>query len=81
MNMKYILSIVLAWFLALSSVAQDKQDELIFKAMNDEMERSLEQLKLPNAHAPICDVGSFGIRNFRSGNSLDDVRLDSDVLG
>lgn len=33
--MKYILSIVLAWFLALSSVAQDKQDELIFKAMND----------------------------------------------
>ena len=37
--MKYILSIVLAWFLALSSEAQDKQDERRFKAMNDEMER------------------------------------------
>ena len=72
--MKYILSIVLFWSLALSSMAQDKQDELIFKAMNDEMERSLEQLKLPNAEPPFYLAYTLGrTRQFAVSGALGSV--------
>ena len=37
--MKYILSIILFFLLAGSLTAQNKQDQVIFKAMQDEMQR------------------------------------------
>ena len=45
--MKYILSIILFFLLAGSLFAQNEQDQVIFKAMQDEMQRSKDQLMLP----------------------------------
>ena len=50
--MKYILSIILFFLLAGSLSAQNEQDQVIFKAMQDEMQRSKEQLMLPGMQKP-----------------------------
>ena len=50
--MKYILSIILFFLLAGSLFAQNEQDQVIFKAMQDEMQRSKDQLMLPGMQKP-----------------------------
>ena len=50
--MKYILSLFVFFLLAGSVIAQNEQDQVIFKAMQDEMQRSKEQLMLPGMQAP-----------------------------
>lgn len=58
--MKYILSIILFFLLAGSLSAQNEQDQVIFKAMQDEMQRSKEQLMLPGYAETILLVLYFG---------------------
>ena len=50
--MKYILSIILFFLLVGSLSAQNEQDQVIFKAMQDEMQRSKDQLMLPGMQKP-----------------------------
>ena len=53
MKMKYILSAVLSVFISLSLFAQkNEQDEIIFKAMQDELQRTREQLHLQGTPPP-----------------------------
>lgn len=50
--MKYILSVLLFFLLVGPIAAQNDQDKVIFKAMQDEMQRSKEQLVLPGMQKP-----------------------------
>ncbi|WP_065218937.1 MULTISPECIES: metallopeptidase TldD-related protein [Butyricimonas] len=50
--MKYILSILLFFLLVAPLAAQNDQDRVIFKAMQDEMQRNKEQLVLPGMQKP-----------------------------
>ena len=50
--MQYILSILLIFILVVPTKAQDGQDEIIFKAMEDEMQRTREQLQIPGIPTP-----------------------------
>lgn len=51
--MRYILAILLVLFLFFTSVAQDKeQDEIVFRAMNDELQRTCGQLRLQDFPTP-----------------------------
>lgn len=50
--MKYILSILLFFLLVAPLAAQNDQDRVIFKAMQDEMRRNKEQLVLPGMQKP-----------------------------
>ena len=51
--MKYILSIILFFLLAGSLYTREnEQDQVIFKAMQDEMQRSKDQLMLPGMQKP-----------------------------
>lgn len=50
--MKYILSILLFFLLVAPLAAQNDQDQVIFKAMQDEMQRNKEQLMLPGMQHP-----------------------------
>ena len=50
--MKYILSILLFFLLVAPLAAQNDQDRVIFKAMQDEMQRNKEQLVLPGMQRP-----------------------------
>lgn len=59
MKMKYILSIILFFLLADHYPAQNEQDQVIFKAMQDEMQRSKEQLMLPGMQKPYLFVLYF----------------------
>lgn len=50
--MKYILSLLLFFLLVGPLAAQNDQDQVIFKAMQDEMQRSKDQLMLPGMEKP-----------------------------
>ena len=50
--MRYILSIILVFILVSPTRAQDNQDEIIFKAMGDEMLRTREQLQIQGIPTP-----------------------------
>ena len=68
--MKHIfLAIIL--LLAIPSYAQDPNDSVIFNAMNDEMERNIERLSLPNESSPFFISYTLGrYRQFTIQGSL-----------
>src|SRR5674476_417154 len=57
-NLKYIL--ISAFFLHIfGSTAQNASDEIVFKALNDEMARSLSSLKLDKYNPPFLIASSL----------------------
>jgi len=50
--MRYILAILLFFVLIVPSTAQHEADKLIFKAMQDEMNRNKQEIVLPNMQRP-----------------------------
>ena len=58
--MKYILSLLLFFLLLGPVVAQSEQDQVIFKAMQDELQRNKENLALPGMDKPFYLSYSLG---------------------
>ncbi len=58
--MKYILSLLLFFLLLGPVVAQSEQDQVIFKAMQDELQRNKENLVLPGMDKPFYLSFSLG---------------------
>lgn len=56
----YILSLLLFFLLAGTTFAQSEQDEVVFKAMQDELQRNKEQLALPGMDKPFYLSYSLG---------------------
>lgn len=58
--MRYILSLLIFFLLAGSVTAQNEQDQVIFKAMQDELQRNKENLMLPGMDKPFYLSYSYG---------------------
>lgn len=59
--MKYILPILLFFLLVGPLAAQNEKDQVIFKAMQDEMQRGKEQLMLPGMPKPYYQAFTLGL--------------------
>lgn len=69
--MKYILSLLLCFLLLGSVFAQSEQDQVIFKAMQDELQRNKENLALPGMDKPFYLSYSLGrYRQFEVSGTL-----------
>ena len=72
--MKYILPILLFFLLVGPLAAQNEKDQVIFKAMQDEMQRGKEQLMLPGMPKPYYQAFTLGrIHQFEVVASLGGV--------
>lgn len=71
--MKYTLLVLLVFWLVLPAGAQEKNDDVIFKAMQDEMQRS-QQLSLPGMPSPFFMGYTVAYtRQFRAAATLGGV--------
>lgn len=69
--MKYILSLLLCFLLLGPVFAQSEQDQVIFKAMQDELQRNKENLALPGMDKPFYLSYSLGrYRQFEVSGAL-----------
>lgn len=59
--MRYILSLLIFFLLVGPVVAQNQQDQTIFKAMQDELQRNKAELALPGMDKPFYLSYSFGM--------------------
>lgn len=72
-NTRYILFLVLLLFI-IPSHAQHRNDQIIFKAMQDELKRNLDQLSLPDVEKPFFISYSIGaIRQYEMQGVLGSI--------
>ena len=80
--MRYILSLLIFFLLVGPVVAQNEQDQVIFKAMQDELQRNKAELALPGMDKPFYLSFSLGrFRQFEVSGSWERSRIHWNCRG